>query len=100
NTRSKRDWSSDVCSSDLRKAYRETLTALDYIKTDDEENIIFIGDVEKTASKTQFLDEIDEGSLLLAIKTNDISFVKNTLENFLDDKYYDDIGRASCRKIV
>src|SRR5699024_10884289 len=50
-----------------RKAYRETLTALDYIKTDDEENIVFIGDVEKTASKTQFLDEIDEGSLLLAI---------------------------------
>lgn len=83
-----------------RKAYRETLTALDYIKTDDEENIVFIGDVEKTASKTQFLDEIDEGSLLLAIKTNDISFVKNTLENFLDDKYYDGHNRFSVLRTI
>ena len=64
------------------KAYRETLTALDYTKPEEEEYVVFIGDVENTSSKTEFLEEVDERSLLLAIKTNDIEFVKNTLDNF------------------
>src|SRR5699024_12282821 len=45
-----------------RKAYIETFTALDYIKKDDEENIIFFADVENTAYTTYFLDDIYEVS--------------------------------------
>src|SRR5699024_2790442 len=33
------------------KAYRETLTALDYTKPEEEEYVVFIGDVENTSSK-------------------------------------------------
>jgi len=82
------------------KAYRETLTALDYTKPEEEEYVVFIGDVENTSSKTEFLEEVDERSLLLAIKTNDIEFVKNTLDNFFDDKYYNEHNRFTVLRTI
>lgn len=83
-----------------RKAYRDTLTALDYALAEEEENIIFISDIEKTSARPQFLYEIDESSLLFALKTNDTEFMKTLFEKYFDEKYYNHPHRISLLRTV
>lgn len=83
-----------------RKAYRDTLTALDYALSEEEENIIFISDIEKTSARPQFLYEIDESSLLFALKTNDTEFMKTLFEKYFDEKYYNHPHRISLLRTV
>lgn len=82
------------------KAYRETLTALDYTDIDGEENVVFIGDVEKTTTRTHFLYEIDEAAFLLAIKTNDLVYVREILKKCFTDNYFDSHNRISILRTI
>lgn len=81
------------------KAYHSAIAALDYTKPEDNENVIFIADVENTSLNANFLDDLDENTLLLAIKRNNKEFVTNILEKFLNDKYYVSENRISMLRI-
>lgn len=83
-----------------RKAYRDTLTALDYTNSDVGENSVFISDVEKTASRPEFLYKIDEAAFLLALKTKDKAYIKETLEDIFIDEYYINHNRVSILRTV
>lgn len=83
-----------------RKAYRDTLTALDYTSSDVGENSVFISDVEKTSSRPEFLYKIDEGAFLLALKTKDKAYIKETLEDIFIDEYYINHNRVSILRTV
>ena len=83
-----------------RKAYRDTLTALDYTNSDVGENSVFISDVEKTSSRPEFLYKIDEGAFLLALKTKDKAYIKETLEDIFIDEYYINHNRVSILRTV
>lgn len=85
---------------ETNKAYRETLTALDYTNIDTEEMVIFIGDVEKTATPTHFLYEIDEAAFLLAIKTNDLVYVREIFKKCFVDNHYDGHHRISILRTI
>lgn len=85
---------------ETRKAYRDTLTALDYTNSETGENSVFIGDVEKTSSRPEFLYKIDEGSFILALKTNDKNYVSETLKDCFVDDYYINHNRTPILRTV
>lgn len=85
---------------ETRKAYRDTLTALDYTNSETGESSVFIGDVEKTSSRPEFLYKIDEGSFILALKTNDKNYVSETIKDCFVDDYYINHNRTPILRTV
>ena len=79
-----------------KKAYRSSIAALDYANHEENVNVTFIADVENTAVTSQFLDDLDEGAFLLAIKTNDSAYIASVLTTFLNEKYYGSDNRVSA----
>lgn len=77
-----------------KRSYLQAVSALDYAKNVEDENVIYISDLENTSSTPQFIDRLDESSLLIALKTNHIEYI-----NYLFETFFKDVQRAGENRI-
>src|SRR5699024_11948334 len=93
---SKRDWSSDVCSSDLLKSKLET------IKKEISEYQILLNewDFKKDTSADTFKTILQKQETIGKGLGQSATFVQMWHDAYMDDEHASvEIGRASCRKI-
>src|SRR5690606_40133143 len=91
HTRFSRDWSSDVCSSDLGNVYGDLFALMTILKglpigynrdLQEDKRIVF-----------RAYDTVSQCLTMAAAIVNSASFIKENIEPTLDQ-----IGRASCRE--
>src|SRR3546814_10399206 len=76
------DWSSDVCSSDLVRAYR--LPELETVQTLDQHR----PEREAEDQRRQYPEHAAQGQIREGVEAGDV----------LSEKFREEIGRASCRE--
>src|SRR5699024_11642647 len=91
HTRSKRDWSSDVCSSDLvleTRSIPETFTAM--LEFDEDKDIE--ENIENMAESIEDMHTVEVSISIRDTSVNNIEIKKDDYIGILE------IGRASCRE--
>src|SRR5699024_11344704 len=93
HTRSKRDWSSDVCSSDLRMYFEISMV---------HQFAQYVKDLQMEERKQIFNDHVKLKSLIESARKAVGTRVQmqHMLQYLLLPDYFEQIGRASCRERV
>src|SRR5699024_11933036 len=94
--RSKRDWSSDVCSSDLRHAYGDVYKSVDF-RTEEPGECTMTFKGESGEEKTVLVQKVDGPAVWQGAHNKDKSIRSFARACF---QYAVEIGRASCRERV
>lgn len=78
-----------------KRAFRSSLTALDYTNSGEHGKAVFIDDIEKHPTQTIHFDELNENELVLALKTNNEEVLKELLNDYLTNTQHPKEARPS-----